>query len=163
VGTADSDGEIVLRLSRRFHAPRAEVFDAWTNPRVLERWWAARDGWEGWKADVELRPGGAYRLSMRDAVSGELYTVFGEYTEVRPPERLAYTWTWEGEPEIMRGSERSLVVVDFLEAGDATEVLLTQRGFAGTQIRDLHAEGWQGCLDSLGRRVFPERSRGAGE
>jgi uncharacterized protein YndB with AHSA1/START domain len=145
----------LLRVSRRFAAPRERVFDAWTNPRVLERWWAAADTWTDPSAEIDLRPGGRYRLSMRDASSGTVETVGGEYTEVRPPERLAYTWTWEGDPALMRGSERTLVVVDFLDAGGATEVVLTHRGFADGGIRDLHEAGWGGCLDSLERKVFP--------
>jgi hypothetical protein len=55
----------------------------------------------------------------------------------------------------MRGSERTLVVVDFLADGDGTEVVLTHRGFADERIRDLHAGGWGACLDSLARKVFP--------
>jgi uncharacterized protein YndB with AHSA1/START domain len=144
----------VLRLSRRFAAPRERVFDAWTNPDVLQRWWAARENWESPVAEVDLRPGGRYRLSMRDTDTGAVHTVGGEYTEVRRPERLAYTWTWEGDPELMSGSERTLVVVDFVEDGGETEVVLTHSGFAGAHIRELHAEGWIGCLDNLGGRVF---------
>jgi uncharacterized protein YndB with AHSA1/START domain len=70
-----------------------------------------------------------------------------------PRERVFAAWTWEGEPELMRGSEATHVAVDFLEAGDgATLVVVTHRGFAGEAIRDLHVEGWTGCLDSLERR-----------
>lgn len=123
---------------------------------MLRDWWAAADGWEGAEAEVDLQSGGRYRLAMLDTATGGVHAVAGEYTEVRPPERLAYTWTWEGEPEIMRGSERTLVVVDFLEAGEGTEVVVTHRGLADDRIRELHAEGWNGCLESLRRRVFPD-------
>jgi uncharacterized protein YndB with AHSA1/START domain len=145
----------VLRLTRRFAAPRERVFAAWTDPALLRRWWAALQGWETSDAEVDLRPHGRYRLSMRDADLGAEYTVVGEYVEVNPPERLAYTWTWEGEPEEMRGSERTLVTVDFVESGNGTEVVLTHGGFADGQIRDLHGEGWAGCLANL-ERVFGE-------
>ncbi len=146
--------EIVLRLTRRFAAPRERVFDAWTNREVLRRWWAAREDWETAAAEVDLRPGGRYRLSMRDPSSGAVHTVVGEYVEVRRPERLAYTWTWEGEPEEMRGSEQTLVLVEFVEDGEGTQVVLTHSGFADARIRDLHGEGWAGCLANLERRVL---------
>jgi uncharacterized protein YndB with AHSA1/START domain len=138
----------VLRLTRRFAAPRERVFEAWTDPDLLRRWWAALQGWETSLAEVDLRPQGRYRLSMSDGERD--YTVVGEYVEVRPPARLAYTWTWEGEPEEMRGSEGTLVEVDFVEDGGGTEVVVTHRDFAGDRIRDLHGEGWGGCLDNLG-------------
>jgi uncharacterized protein YndB with AHSA1/START domain len=142
----------VLRLTRRFDAPRDRVFDAWTDPALLRRWRAALQGWETSLAEVELRPQGRYRLSMSDGERD--YTVVGEYVEVRPPERLVYTWTWEGEPEEMRGSERTLVEVDFVEDGGGTEVVLRHSGFAGDRIRDLHGEGWSGCLDNLEQRAL---------
>lgn len=121
---------------------------------LLQRWWAALQGWDTSVAEVDLRPQGRYRLSMREGDRGAEYTVVGEYVEVRRPERLAYTWTWEGEPEIMRGSESTLVVVDFVADADGTEVVLTHSGFTGDGIRDLHGEGWAGCLDNLGDRVL---------
>lgn len=151
-----SPDEVVLRLTRRFAAPRERVFDAWTDPRLLRRWWAALQGWETSRAEVDLRPRGRYVLSMRDDASGAIHTVAGEYVEVRRPERLSYTWTWEGEPQEMRGSERTLVLVEFAEDGGGTRVDLTHRGFADGHIRDLHGEGWAGCLDKLERRVFGE-------
>lgn len=144
----------VLRLTRRFEAPRERLFDAWTDPALLRRWWAALHGWDTSLAEVDLRPGGRYRLSMRDADADATYTVAGEYVEIHPPERLSYTWTWEGEPELMQGSEGTLVVVDFLSEGNATEVVLTHTGFADDGIRDLHAGGWGGCLDNLEARVI---------
>lgn len=145
----------VLRLTRRFDAPRERVYAAWTDPALLRQWWAALQGWDTSVAEVDLRPQGRYRLSMRNPDEDAEYTVVGEYVEVRPPERLAYTWTWEGDAEIMRGSEATLVEVDFLDAGGATDVVLTQSGFADARIRDMHAEGWSGCLDNLGRLEWP--------
>ena len=151
--TGDGTG-VVLRLSRRFSAPRERVFDAWTNEEVLRQWWAAQQHWETAAAEVDLRPGGRYRLSMRDPESGDVHTVGGEYKEVSRPERLAYTWTWETNSDAMRGSDDTLVVVEFVDDGDGTEVVLTHSGFADEQIRDMHAHGWNGCLDNLERRVL---------
>ena len=151
---AGTEQEVVLRLSRRFAASRERVFDAWTNPDVLRRWWAAQPDWDTPVADVDLREGGAYRLSMRDTGTGQMHTLVGEYREVRRPERLAYTWTWESNEEAMRGSEGTLVVVDFNDDGDGTEVVVTHSGFAAPELRDMHEHGWNGCLDNLERRVL---------
>ena len=56
--------EIALELSHRFAAPREKVFEAWTDPEVLRRWWAAAPTWDTPLAEVDLREGGSYRLSM---------------------------------------------------------------------------------------------------
>jgi uncharacterized protein YndB with AHSA1/START domain len=146
--------DVALELTHRFAAPRERVFDAWTNPEVLKRWWAAGATWDTPVAEVDPRQGGSYRLSMRTD-TGEVHTVRGEYQEVRPPERLAYTWSWEEGPEpAMAGSEHTLVVIDFVEDGDGTLVKLTHSGFANEQLRDMHVQGWQAVLANLESRVF---------
>lgn len=143
-----------LELTHRFAAPRERVFAAWTDPEVLKQWWAAGATWETPLAEVDAREGGRYRLSMRTD-EGEVHTVFGEYREVRPPERLSYTWTWEEGPgPSMAGSENTLVVIEFLEDGDGTIVRLTHSGFATDELRDLHVHGWQGVLANLENRIF---------
>ena len=81
-----TEQETVLRLQRRFDAPRERVFDAWTDPAVLREWWAAAPSMTPGEAEVELVEGGRYRLSMR-AENGQVHTVVGEYTEVRRPVR----------------------------------------------------------------------------
>jgi uncharacterized protein YndB with AHSA1/START domain len=151
---AQTEQETVLRLSRRFNAPRERVFDAWTNPAVLREWWAAQPTWDTPVAEADARPGGRYRLSMRDTDSGAIHTLVGEYKEVERPERLVYSWTWESNEDAMKGTEDTLVEVEFRDDGDGTEVLVTHSGFANAQLRDMHAHGWNGCLDNLERRVF---------
>ena len=138
-----------LRLSRRFDAAPERVFEAWTDPVVLRRWWAAHPDWDSPAAEADARPGGSYRLAMTDTSSGETRTVGGQYTIVEPPSRLVYTWRWEGMPT------ESLVTVEFHPDGDGTRVELHQAGFPDEHDRDMHADGWGGCLDNLARRVFP--------
>ena len=143
--------DVVLRMNRRFEAPRERVFEAWTSPEVLREWWRAGPDWETPEAEVDLRPGGSYRLSMRDTDKGETHTVVGEYREVQPPERLVYTWSWESNTDEMAGSMDSVVTVDFREDGGATEVSLTHSGFSDERIRDMHAHGWEACISNLER------------
>ena len=133
-----------LRLERTFDAPRAAVFEAWTDPEVLRRWWAAGPDWDTPAAEVDARVGGRYRLSMRNPETGAVHTVAGEYTEVRAPERLAYTWTWEDGDEDSP-SAGSLVTVDFVEDGSRTTVVLTHSGLRSAESADQHRHGWTGC------------------
>jgi uncharacterized protein YndB with AHSA1/START domain len=151
----DVSQELALELTHRYAARREDVFDAWINPSVLTRWWAAQPTWQTPVAEVDATAGGRYRLSMRTD-TGEVHTVGGEFTEIRPPERLVYTWAWEEGPEgAMAGSEHTLVIVDFLEDGDGTLVRLTHSGFHSDEIRDLHIQGWDAVLANLERSVFP--------
>lgn len=50
--------EIALELEHRYAAPREHVFEAWTNPEVLKRWWAAAS-WETPLAEIDAREGGS--------------------------------------------------------------------------------------------------------
>jgi uncharacterized protein YndB with AHSA1/START domain len=143
--------EAVLKLTRRFAAPRERVFEAGTSPEVLKDWWRAGPHWETPTAEVDLRPGGRYRLAMTDTDKGETHVVVGEYREIQPPERLVYTWSWESNSDAMAGSDDSVVTVEFAEADGGTEVTLTHTGFADDNIRDLHAHGWEAVLASLDR------------
>ena len=95
--------------------------------------------------------GGSYRLIMRDA-DGKERSAGGEYTEVTPPERLAFTWAWETEG--MERGEDSLVELEFREEADTTTVVLVHSGLAGEESKQQHSHGWNGCLDNLGRRVL---------
>jgi uncharacterized protein YndB with AHSA1/START domain len=140
-----------LRLEHTFAARRDDVFDAWTNPEVLRRWWAAGPDWDTPAAEVDLREGGRYSLSMRNPESGDTHTVVGEYREVRRPERLVYTWAWEGgssEPN------ETVVTVEFNDRGETTEVILVHEGFSSDQSRGAHEHGWQAVLENLRARVL---------
>lgn len=138
--------EITLNLRRIFKAPREKVFRAWTDPEELKKWWGP-EGYATPSAEVDLRVGGKYRLGMRKLPDGEIFYLSGIYREVRPPERLVYTWRWQGQPE----HGETLVTVEFREVGDSTEVVLTHERFPTEKARDDHNRGWSGCLDRLAK------------
>ena len=140
--------ENAVQLTRVLRASPEEVFSAWTEPARLERWWAGVGGWVEATADVELRVGGRYHFSMRDE-GGALHGVVGVYTEVARPERLGFTWTWENEPQMMRGSEGSLVEVALQAAPGGTQLTLVHSGLGTKPARDMHVEGWNALLTSL--------------
>jgi uncharacterized protein YndB with AHSA1/START domain len=148
-----------FRLERTFAAPPEEVFDAWTNPEVLRRWWGARPTSSSPGCEVDLRVGGRYLLQMRDGETGELHAVGGEYREVVRPLRLVYTWCWQGSEGLHPGHV-SLVTVDFRPDGQATTVVLEHTGLASEESRDRHAVGWRGSLENLARRIFEDGGEG---
>lgn len=136
--------ETRLHLKRVFAAPRDKVFQAWTDPQALTRWWGP-PGYATPTASVDLRPGGGYRFGMRKLPDGDIFYLSGIYREVRWPERLVYTWRWEAEPE----SGETLVTVEFRELAGATEVVVTHELFPSEKARGDHDKGWNGCLDRL--------------
>lgn len=141
-----------FRIERTFAAAPEEVFDAWTTPEVLRRWWG-RPSWSSSSFDVDLRVGGRYSLRMRDE-DGKPHAVAGEYREIERPRRLLYTWCWEaGGPD---PGHVSLVAVEFHADGARTTVVLEHSGLPSEESRRGHNDGWDGALENLARRVFPE-------
>jgi glutathione S-transferase len=91
--------------------------------------------------EVDARPGGRYRFTMRDP-SGSAHTVVGEYREITPPERLAYTWLWEDGPPETEASADFARRRRVPRGRGRTKVVLTHTGFTNGAIRDDHEQGW---------------------
>jgi uncharacterized protein YndB with AHSA1/START domain len=133
-----------LRLERTFQAPAEAVFEAWTSEEVLRRWWHTEDGWETSEAELDLRVGGAVRVAMRDPKKGAEYGGGGTYTEVEPPNRLAFTWTWDGD------TRQTLIEIDFEESDGATTVRFTHSGLKDEETLRDHEDGWTKMFNRLG-------------
>ncbi|MBK7641664.1 MAG: SRPBCC family protein [Planctomycetes bacterium] len=115
-----SDTEIVIR--RTFRAPAAVVFDAWTKPEYVRRWWApVSRGVTLVVCEAELRVGGAYRYVM--ARGGEERIGFsGKYLEIERPTRLVYTQGFDPMP-----NADAIVTVSFTELAGVTSLVAHER------------------------------------
>ena len=140
-----------LRIERTFQAPAEAVFDAWTSEEVLLRWWHAGHDWETAEAEVDLRVGGAVRVVMRDPHKGAEYGGGGNYTEVEPPTRLAFTWTWDGD------TRQTLIEVDFHETDGITTVSFTHSRLWDEEAARDHEDGWGKLFDNLERTLEAAR------
>lgn len=134
---------LVLRLKRILPAPRPAVYGALSDPGELAKWWGPR-GFTAPRVEFDPRVGGSYRIAMQPP-DGDLFHLSGEFREVDPPARLAYTFRWDPPSPDDR---QTVVTLSLQDRGERTEVLLTQRGFATDERLGLHEEGWS---DSFGR------------
>ena len=133
-----------LKLTRVFDAPVETVWDAWTDPEQAAKWWGPR-GFTAPRIDSDLRVGGSYRIAMQPP-DGDLFYLSGEFVEVDPPARLAYTFRWEDpDPD----DRETLVTMSLWDLGESTELLLTHGAFATEGRRALHDQGWTDSLDRL--------------
>ncbi len=130
-------------VRRIIRGSRDRVFDAWTRPELLKRWSAPGDMVNP-VVEVDLRPGGRYRIDMR-APDGKEHRVTGVYRVVDPPSRLVYTWFWETNPSF----GDMLVSVDFHDRGSETEVVLEHSLLPAPEVATAHERGWTGCLLKL--------------
>lgn len=89
-----TEREIVM--SRTFDAPRELVFEAHSSCEHIARWWGPRK-YEVVACEIDFRPGGAWRIVHRGP-DGDEIAFFGEYQEIVPPERIVWTFGFEGMP-----------------------------------------------------------------
>lgn len=131
-----------LNIERTFQAPAQRVFDAFTSPEVMRRWWHVEHDWSTAVAEVDLRLGGAVRVVMR-AADGAEYGGGGVYTEIDPPRRLAFTWLWDDV------DTRTLIEIDFEEIEGTTRVRFTHTDLWSEEAVRSHEEGWNASFDLL--------------
>ena len=144
MSTADSiAADRELAVTRIIPAPRALVFAAWTDPDHVARWWGPR-GFVTTFCEMEIRPGGAYRVCMRSP-EGSDHWKRGVYREIVVPERIVFTFAWEDENG--RPGHQTLVSVTFEDLGAMTRLTLRQSGFDAVENRDSHIKGWSSCLE----------------
>ncbi len=132
-----------LQVRRTIPASRDAVFRAWTDPDVFRQWFGARGG-STVNAEMDVRVGGHYRIDMESSVGSG--AVFGEYLEVKRPERLVYSFCWDGLPVAIPDTQ---VTVEFLERGVATEVVITHERQPSRSVAQFHEWGWDGSLEKL--------------
>jgi uncharacterized protein YndB with AHSA1/START domain len=138
-------------LQRRFRASPDRVFRAWTEPAALREWWCP-PGWIAGDIDIDLRPGGTYRIEMRRIGGDERLAVHGEFLDVTPPRRLVYTWSWEGA---FAAKAPTLVTVEIDASEDETVLTLRHENFADAEIRSQHRTGWIAACNRLDQVVTP--------
>ena len=139
----------MLRIERTFDAPRQRVFEAWTSAEVMKRWFHAGHDWDTTEASVDLRVGGTVRVKMHNPHDDEEYGGGGEYTEIDPPRRLAFTWEWDDE----RDQYSQLIEIEFEERDGRTTVLFSHHGLWDEQAVTDHEDGWTKAMDNLERET----------
>jgi uncharacterized protein YndB with AHSA1/START domain len=114
--TVERTSERELVVTRTFHAPARIVFEAWTKPELLKRWWAPKSmGVSFLSCEVDVRVGGAYRFVF--GREGKTMEFFGKYLEVTPHSRLVWT-------NDEAGGGGSVTTVTFEEEGGKTLLVM---------------------------------------
>jgi uncharacterized protein YndB with AHSA1/START domain len=143
--TLPTDDQILI--TREFDAPPELVFEAWTKPDLVKRWWGARRG-SGTTAEIDLRVGGEWRFTHQ-ADGGFEVAFHGTYREIVPNERLAYTEIFEGAPDAESVIEQTFTAV----GTDRCRVEQLCR-YPSREVRDIVLEsgmeaGMQESMDAL--------------
>lgn len=141
-----------LIITRTFNAPRALVWQAWTDPKHIMQWWGP-SGFNNETCASDLRVGGRFRLEMR-APDGNVYPCIGTFREIVEHERIVYDGeAAEGHPCGAGIPPRAVVTVSFAERGGKTQLTLHTR-FASAERKQAAAEArfvvsWEEAMQRL--------------
>jgi uncharacterized protein YndB with AHSA1/START domain len=140
VAVEQPDVATVVEREIRIAARPETVFDYFVDPQKMVQW-------KGRRAELDPRAGGIYRVEINEQAVAR-----GEYVEIDAPNRVVFTWGWEGqesgEHAVPPGSSR--VEVELTRDGDGTIVHLRHFDLP-EQSREIHAEGWDLYLGRLAR------------
>jgi uncharacterized protein YndB with AHSA1/START domain len=137
--TVERTSERELVVTRTFNAPARIVFEAWTRPELLKRWWAPKSfGVYFVSCEADVRTGGAYRFVMGHPGSAQPMVFFGRYIEVTPPSRLVWTNEEGDEGGAVttvtfeeRGAETRVVMRDLYPSKEALDAAIASQATSG--------------------------------
>ena len=131
-----------LVIKRIVNAKRNKVFEAWTKPESLEKWFLPMSI-ASVKVKNDFRVGGSYQIDMVSG-EGEVYVHTGEYKEIKENEKLVFTWNSDWV-------KNSQITLEFKDAGENTEIILTHEMLPTDETREEHRQGWSSIFDKLGK------------
>jgi uncharacterized protein YndB with AHSA1/START domain len=155
--TLPTDEQILI--TREFDAPKELVYEAWTTPELVRRWWSGDRG-EMTVCEIDLRVGGKWRYAMM-ANGGQDVAFHGEFREIVPNERVVSTEAYEGIPDADEHATLNTLTFTDLDGGRTLmEVLVVHPTKFG---RDMHINsgmegGMQEALDHLEQVAVSLRS-----
>lgn len=126
-----------ITIERVIDAPRERVFRAFIEPEQIMQWHYATEGWSTPYANVDARVGGKFDIGFKSPDGANDFAFEGTYTEVKEPERIAYTIA-DGRP----------VTVDFIDEGGKTKIVLVL-ALETENSADLQRDGWTEMLVHL--------------
>jgi uncharacterized protein YndB with AHSA1/START domain len=149
VRAADAAAPQELKIIREFHASRDRVWRAWTQPGAVVRWLGPRHC-PATDMSADVRVGGAWRACLKSAGSKGVLWQSGRYLVVTPPERLEFSFAWEGSNHEDGPGVPTHVIVYLEElANGGTRMHFSQTGLVSTQSANGHASGWKSTFERL--------------
>jgi uncharacterized protein YndB with AHSA1/START domain len=144
--------EYGVRITRVFDAPRERVWREWTESASFADWFGGRECEVPLSTvSMDVRTGGAWRLTMYAGPDRRRIDWTGEYREVQAPDRLVFTIT--DQPG---GDAFELVTVVLVDAGDGrTEMRFEQRGSMSPEEYERATDGWGTFFERLAQRLTP--------
>ena len=131
----DATDTTVCERTLAIDASPETVWEFLVDPEKLMRW-------KGINADLETQPGGIFRCEV---IPGHIAR--GEYVEIDKPNKLVFTWGWDGSEDVPPGS--STIEIELASDGDATSLRFVHKDLPNAEAIASHAHGWDHYLPRL--------------
>lgn len=135
--------DLALEISRHLPFPPERVFDAWLDPKMMQKFLVPASGMSVPEASNNPVVGGRFRVVMQAPDMEEGWLHEGEYLEINRATRLRFTWV-SGYTQ-----EDSEVTLTLKPANDGTDLTLKHIRFPSEESRDNHKGGWTLILEKL--------------
>ena len=130
------EGECNIVIARTFNGPARIVFEAYTRPELVARWWAPEShGVSIVACDADVRPGGSYRYVLRVRAKQEI-AFSGQYLEVTPPTRLVFTQLFEPTASGVQPGDQAITITVTFEERDGQTHFLSRTVCPTPELRD---------------------------
>lgn len=119
-----------------------KVWEAWTEPSVIMKWFGSDPKGIVLSAKLDLRAGGSFEVVFKDGDQTE-HTCYGIYTDIEKFSKLTFTWHWKSEPGV-----ESFIVLQLTEEGKSTKMQFEHKNFGNGSKHD-YVKGWQSTFVKL--------------
>ncbi|HEY5748629.1 MAG TPA: SRPBCC domain-containing protein [Chryseolinea sp.] len=131
-------------LDTTFKSPVEKIWEAWTNPNLIIKWFGSDLKGKGLSAKLDVRLGGYFEITFQDSDLTE-HTCSGIYDEVQVLNKLTFSWRWKSEPGV-----ESFVVLSLTPEGKSTRMQFQHKNLSSGSKHD-YAKGWQNTFSKLER------------
>ncbi|MGZ5190796.1 MAG: SRPBCC family protein [Flavisolibacter sp.] len=131
-------------IETTFKSSIEKIWEAWTNPNLILKWFGSDPNGKVLKADLDVRPGGFFEITFQDSELTE-HTCSGIYEEVQVLSKLTFSWQWKSEPGV-----ESFIIVLLTPEGKSTRMQFEHKN-PGSGSKHDYVKGWQNTFTKLER------------
>ena len=137
-----SSDKTLVNIEWHFSAPIQDIWQAWTDPKIIKHWFGSDPDGIVLYALIDLRTGGSFEVKFRDS-DGTEYTCNGNYIEIKPLSKLRFSWSWMSEP-----GHTSFVSISFTSNQQGTQMNFEHSNLNAGSAHN-YEEGWRRTFKKL--------------
>ncbi|HRH93789.1 MAG TPA: SRPBCC family protein, partial [Candidatus Peribacteria bacterium] len=135
-----------LALTEHYDAPAAKLFQAWSDPAIIPKWFTASpENTKTMVPEFDFKVGGAFKIDMV-MPDGSHNIAAGKFLEIVKDKKISMSWRWLESPMAHNAPYDSVLTITLAAAGGGTDLTLTHEKLADQTDVDNHTGGWQMML-----------------